>query len=137
MKNRVRVRAPFSFRGRTYQPELVLDLDRFLTEERTPSEIYPLLAAANGIDPYSYEYEVLEVTPLEFDRPEGLARAYLEEGRLDLEGLREALLRERRRQKLLEIARRHLRFESPETVPGLLEALEEAWQAGARNDSPS
>ncbi len=130
MKNRVRVSATFSFRGETFHPELVLDLDELPPESLEPEALYPMLAAANGIDPYSYEYEVLEVTPLQFDQPEGLVADHLHDGRLDFSGLNRALADARLRNRLEEIARTHLGVEKLEKLPGLEAALRAAWEAG-------
>ena len=130
MKNRVRVSATFSFRGETYHPELVLDLDELPPESLEPEAIYPMLAAANGIDPYSYEYEVLEVTPLEFDQPEGVVADHLHDDRLDFPALRQALVEARLRNRLEKIAREHLGIEKLEEIPGLEAALRAAWELG-------
>jgi len=136
MKNRVRVSATFSFRGETFHPELVLDLDRFLAEGKGPADLYPMLAAANGIGGYSYEYEVLEATPLHFDRPEGLVGDYLDSGSLDLEGLREALQRHKRLEFLGDLARKKMGIDDLERVPGLAETLLAAYDAGRKDGRP-
>jgi len=133
MKNRVRVSATFSFRGKTHHPEMVLDLDRFLAEEHTLDELYPMLAAANGIGAYSYEYEVLEMAPLHFDGAEGLAADFVADGRLDLEGLRAAFQEAGRRSLLESIARQKMGVDDPSSLPGLLEALQEAYEAGRKH----
>ena len=130
MMHRVRVLAPFSFRGQTFHPEILLDMERFLAEGKGLEDIPPMLAAANGIDPYTYEYEALEVTPLEFDQPEGLVGDFLENGRLDLEGLREALANEALETALREIAKSHMDIADLDEMPGLKNALMAAWQAG-------
>jgi hypothetical protein len=128
--NRVRVSATFSFRGETHKPEMTLNLDRFLAEEKYLEDLYPMLAAANGIDPYSYEYEMLEMAPLHFDQPEGTVAAHLHDGRLDLTGLRTAIRRERLRQQLEEIARKRLNLTALDEIPGLETALLAAWELG-------
>ncbi len=109
MKHRVRVSAPFSFRGKTFHPEIVLDMERILAEGKGLEDIHPMLAAANGIGGYSYEYEMLEAAPLHFDRPEGLVGEYLVKGRLDLDGLRAALQRQKRLELLAGLARENKR----------------------------
>ena len=137
MKNRVRVSATFSFLGETFHPELVLDLDRFLTEGKGLADIYPMLAAANGIGGYSYEYEVLEATPLHFDRPEGLVGDYLDSGSLDLAGLRKALQQHKRLELLAELAREKMGVDDLDTIPGLAETLLAAYAAGRKDDGPA
>ncbi len=135
MKHRVRVSAPFSFRGKTFHPEIVLDIERFLAEGKVQEDIHPMLAAANGIGGYSYEYEMLEAAPLHFDRPEGLVGEFLAEGRLDLDGLRAALQRQKRLELLAGLAREKMKIESLEEIPGLAEALLAAYEAGRKNTS--
>ena len=132
MKNRVRVRATFSFRGKTHHPELVLDLDELPPESLEPETLYPMLASANGIDPYSYEYEVLEVTPLEFDQPEGVVTDHLHDGRLDFPALRQALTHAQLHNRLEEIARKQMGVEKLEEIPGLEAALRAAWETGQK-----
>ncbi|RTZ81852.1 MAG: hypothetical protein DSZ01_00130, partial [Gammaproteobacteria bacterium] len=81
---------------------------------------------------YSYEYEMLEAAPLHFDRPEGLVGEYLVKGRLDLDGLRAALQRQKRLELLAGLAREKMKIESLEEIPGLAEALLAAYEAGSR-----
>ncbi|HHH13035.1 MAG TPA: hypothetical protein ENJ98_02255 [Thiolapillus brandeum] len=133
MKNRVRVSATFSFRGETHHPEMVLDLDHFLDEGHTLDELYPMLAAANGIGAYSYEYEVLEMAPLHFDQAEGLAADFVTDGRLDLEGLRAAFQEASRRSSLESIARQKMGVDKLEEIPGLEAALQAAWELGRQS----
>ena len=135
MSNRVKVSATFSFRGQTHHPSMTVDLDDFLARHRDLDELYPLLAAANGIGPYSYEYEVLEMAPLTFSEPEGLVADYLDGDRLDLEGLRRAIAEEGVRRQLTELARRHLAVEELDALPGLEEALRAAWRLGRKSAS--
>ena len=132
MKNRVRVGATFSFRGETFHPQMILDLDTFLAEGHGLRDLHPMLARANGIDPYSYQYEILQATPLEFDRPEGLAVAHLHDGRLDLEGLRKARQKEAVTRELLRIAREKMGVDRLDRIPGLKEALLAAWELGRK-----
>ena len=132
MKNRLRVTATFSFRGETFHPEIVLDLDRFLAEGGQLEEIYPRLAAANGIGSYSYEYEMLKAVPLHFDQPEGVVGEYLHNGRLDLEGLRGALQRQSQLDALEAIAREKMGIGSLQELPGLAETLLAAYEAGQK-----
>lgn len=135
MTNRVRVSATFSFRGETHEPELILDLDSFLAAGKRLDDLYPMLAAANNIGPFSYEYEVLEMAPLHFDQPEGVVARHLHEGQLDLEGLRDAIRQEALLDRLEAIARQRMNIESLSTIPGLREALLAAWELGHEDRS--
>ncbi|WP_456447515.1 hypothetical protein [Thiolapillus sp.] len=123
MSNSVRVSATFSFRGELLQPEMRLDLDQALEQAMTPDSLYALLAAENGIDHYSYEYEMLEAEPLVFDNPEGLAKEYTKNGRLDWKGLENAWKETRLLDRFTHIARQHMDIKTLEDIPGLKKTL--------------
>ncbi len=128
-----RVRLTFSFRGEIFQPCARLDLDRWMRETDGRIEaLYDWLADAAGIDRYSYEYEVMVLEPLEFLEPEGLARDFVEDGRLDVEGFARAWHRAHALEIVAPIARRHLGVEDLAREPELAEALIAAWNAGRR-----
>ena len=123
MSNSVRVSATFSFRGELLQPEMRLDLDEALEQGMTTESIYALLATKNNIDPYSYEYEMLEAEPLVFDEPEGLAEKYTENGRLDWKGLENAWKENRLLEKIGRIAKENMGIDNLEDIPGLKKTL--------------
>ncbi len=123
MSNSVRVSATFSFRGKLLQPEMRLDLDQALEQGMPPDSLYARLATENGIDHYSYEYEMLEAEPLVFDDPEGLAKEYTKNGRLDWKGLENAWREARLLDRLTHIAREHMDIETLEDIPGLKKTL--------------
>ena len=123
MSNSVRVSATFSFRGKLLEPEMRLDLDQPLEQGMKPEGLYALLASRNGIDTYSYEYEMLEAEPLVFDQPEGIASNFVRNGQLDWEGLEKAWKEASLIEKLSRIAREHMDIRELEDVPGLKETL--------------
>ncbi len=81
--NSIRVRLAFSFKGETLDLDSVVDLDRCLRESHDAPNFHRLLALAGGIDPYSYQYEMLESDDIEFSDPTGLAVACCGEGCFD------------------------------------------------------
>ena len=123
MSNSVRVSATFSFRGETHRPEMMLDLDVFLAKKESLSSIYPMLANANGINAYSYEYEILEMTPLHFDQPTGLVTDHVRDGQLDLEGFRATASQQSVLKRLEDIAMSNMSIAGLDDVPGLRKTL--------------
>ncbi len=135
MKNTVRVSATFSFKGETYSPSIILDLNQFLEQNRRLEDLYPLLAKEGGFDPYSYEYEMLLSAPLTFDQPRGLAEDAVTDGKLDLDRLRQTWQEQETSDMLLQIARKHMGVHSLEDLPGLKETLLSVY-AMKKHDSP-
>lgn len=79
--NTVRARLSFSFKGEDIALESIIDLDR-CDDEAAPN-FHHWLARAGDIDPYSYQYEVLESEEIAFDQPTGLAVACCAAGCFD------------------------------------------------------
>lgn len=81
--NTLRARLTFSYQGNDIALESIIDLDCGETGEDTEPNFHHRLARAANIDPYSYQYEVLESEEIAFDLPTGLATACCAEGRFD------------------------------------------------------
>lgn len=129
MKNTVRVSATFSFKGETYSPGITLDLDEFLSQDRRLEDIYSLLAKQGEFGHYSYEYEMLLAAPLVFEQPTVLAEGFVQDGQLDLEGLRAAWQQAKLLDRLTAIAQQHMGVDDLDAVPGLKGTLLATWQA--------
>ncbi|GAB6042814.1 hypothetical protein [Endothiovibrio diazotrophicus] len=128
--NTIRVRVEFSYRGEHYAPAAVIDLDGAMGGAGGIGDLHPMLARLNGIDTYSYLYEVMESHELLFDRPTGLAVASFHDGVFDLRDF-ERRWRDARRLSLLgPVARRHLGVDDLGEQPALREALLEAFRLG-------
>ncbi len=130
MENSIQVSAQFDFRGQTFRPMARVDLDRLVEAGDELPDYHQLLATENGIDLYSYEYEVLETSELVFAEARGLAADFLEAGRFDFTGFRQRWLEQKELELLALIARKHLGSEALTQQPGLREALQEAYQLG-------
>lgn len=133
MKNSIKVSSKFDFRGETHTPELVLDLDEMIAREEP--DYHLLLANANGIGLYSYEYEVLESSELDFSEATGEAVGFLRDGRFDFEGFRKHCEMQRELEELGNIARQHLGVEILEQESPLREALIAAYRLGQSSKS--
>lgn len=117
-----------------YSPELEIDLDALLKAGQDFSRLHDQLAQANGIDTYSYAFEVMESCNIEFSDATGEAISYLQEsGGFDLQGFKQSKQSFQSEQQLLEIAREHMKINSLGEIDGLKQALQAAFDAGASN----
>lgn len=129
MRNLIKIRCEFSFRGQIFTPTLELNLDEIMTQHRTLPDLYPLLAEHNQIGLYSYEYEMLEAEPLVVEALEGWVAAHIEDNRLDADGFVEAWHRQQLDQSFKTIVDQH-GLDSDNAL--LMTAMQQAYQLGLR-----
>ncbi len=130
MPDRITLTIRYSFQGQTHEPALEFDLDRAMGEEGRLPDFVAALAQANGIDPYSYAFEVLPHGDFIWSGAEGLAQECLDGGRFDA-GCFERRWRQRERfRQLSGIAWNRLGVRDLEAEPALHEALLDAWRLG-------
>lgn len=134
MNNSIEISAQFDFKGETFRPTATLDLDR-LMQQRGDEEVdfHHLLAMENGIDFYSYQYDVLESTMLEFANPTGFAGECLADGIFDFAAFRLRWQEQRELEVLQEIASRHMGVDDLQVQPSLQAALLEAYRLGRKS----
>lgn len=82
-KNSIDARAEFSFKGKDYAYTATIDLDQLLRHHDAMPSIHTLLARQHGVDTYSYLFEVMQETDIEFFNPQGLASDYTTCGKFD------------------------------------------------------
>ena len=129
MKNSIRVSLTYSYRGDTFSPSAIIDLDS-LRESDGSVDWHARVALANGIDTYSYVYEVMRESELHFSEPTGLAEGYLEGGRFDFEGYLRAVRQSGHTGPLQQIARDILGIEDLNSEPRIRDALVQAYLLG-------
>lgn len=127
MGNRIKLSCGFSFRGEYLTPSIEVDLDALLNRHGTLPDFYPLLAQANQIGLYSYEYEMLQAEPLEAEALEGWVADYIEEQHLDIQAFEQAWHRQRLRQQLTALL---VQQQLDSRDERLLTAMEQAFQLG-------
>lgn len=128
--NSIRARVEFSFQAETFAFETEIDLDACLANSPDAPDFHRLLAQRNGVDPYSYRYEVLESHDIEFAEPTGLAARCWAEGAFDWERFVALWRDEALLATLRSIALRRMNIERIEESPDLLDALRDAYAAG-------
>lgn len=135
MKNTITVTIPFSFKGKEYKPSIKLDLDAYIKNSSSFDFLFHQLAAENQIDNYSYEYEVLESSPMFFSEATGIAEEFLSNDHFDLQGFIKKQSQKEKQKILNLIAKETLDIENLEAHESLNMALLKAYQAGASSSN--
>jgi len=130
MKNRITISIPFCFKGEEFTPTCIVDLDEQMKRYGSLPCLYTHLAEENGISPYSYEHDVMMMGDIEYADVEGLASAFIDDGRFDTEGFEKAWHQQRVTSQLREIAARHLGVDNLDKAPETKNALQEAFELG-------
>ena len=135
MKNSIDVHVEFDFKGESYSPSSTIDLDKLVENNQSFPSLYSVLANENGIDTYSYLYEVMQQTEIQFTSAQGLAAEFLNDGVFD----EQAFVAEWHANKVIQllqpIAKRELDIEDLAQYPGLKTALIQAYNLGKCADS--
>ena len=98
-------------------------------------DLYPLLARAANLDPYSYEYEMMQAEIITFSLAKGLAAEFISDGSLDIDAFEAAWSENSTIEKLKAIAQQHLSSEDLQQYPSLKNALLEAYNLGKNTKS--
>ena len=132
MKNRVTAFIEFYFKGEPFRPSIELDLDEIMEMRgELPQTLHSVIAKANDIGPYSYEYEMLEAEEIQYRDAEGLVAQFIDGNQFDRQGFEEAWRHQRLEQQLRDIAARHLHMEPAAVTEEMLQALRAAHQLGS------
>ncbi len=138
MAEQVTVHAEFDYRGKTHQVSAVIALDVLLQSGEYDFNVLGVLAAANGIDPYSYEFEVMQQAELRYDDAQGLAAKFVQAGQFDVLGYAAARHRQGCEAQLLRLAQPALGLCGEPQRETVLAALRQAfvlgWDAALRAD---
>jgi len=129
--NAIDVRSEFSFKGEEYSLIATLDLDWMIERRLDPETLHQWLAEAHGIDTYSYLFEVMEVDPVVFANPRGLAVQFHDADSFDFEGYAKSHRLGNIVSTLQTIASREMGIEDLAQYPQLQQALLQAYQLGA------
>ncbi len=129
MKNSIRVSLTYSYRGETFTPSAVIDLDK-LGDNEGPVDWHARVALANGIDTYSYVYEVMRESELHFSDATGLAANHLSDQGFDFKGFTHAYRQAGHIGPLQHIARDILQIDDLNQEPAIRDALVQAYLLG-------
>lgn len=129
MHNSIRVSLEFSFKGETYSPSAVIELDS-IDGSAGPPDWHAVLASMNNIDTYSYAYEVMQTSELHFSDASGLAVYHLHDGQFDFVGFIQARGGQQAAAQLESIARDFLGIADLDAEPRVQAALRAAFELG-------
>ena len=130
MKNSIDATVTFSFKGETHTPSTTIDLDALMKQHGSLPHLYTLLAMENGIDTYSYLYEVMEQSPIRFVNAQGAVANFVNNEVLDVEGFQRRWQQNQVIDMLQSIASRELNIDDLDNHPELKNALLEAYDCG-------
>lgn len=130
MSHRLTIGIEFYFKGEPFSSSVTIDLDEHFQAGRDVSHIYDMLAKEIGLDQYRHEYDVMVMQDLVCQSAEGIAAQYVENGKVDWQGLKEAWQKEADMMVLQPIANKFFNVESLADEPKLAAALLAAYRAG-------
>ncbi len=133
MNNSITASVVFDFRGQTYRPTGEFDLDQIMHKNGSIPDLYKALADMNGIDTYSYEFDVMESYEMQFSNAQGIAAEYVHDGRFDQDGFITHWYREQQLSALREIAKQEMGIDDLDQHLKLKAALFSAYQKGQEN----
>ncbi len=130
IRNSVVAFVGFDFKGKHFNPSVIVDLDYFFNRKRDVEDLYVDLAHEAGIGLYSYELEVMMCDEIEFRDPTGIAEGLVENGRIDWDRLEKAWQENTGLKEMAGIANKYFNVENIDDHPRLVAALAEAYQLG-------
>jgi hypothetical protein len=130
MKNQLTASVVFYFKGERHAPTIQLDLDELMRRRGNLDNLHHTIAVANGIDPYSYEYEMLMAEEIQFEQPEGVAVEFLHDGQFDVESFKAKWQEQQVMAAVRPIAEHCIGVTDLNTKPKLKAALIAAYLAG-------
>ncbi|MDM8545628.1 hypothetical protein QUF61_03950 [Candidatus Venteria ishoeyi] len=130
MANSIKVTFRFSFKGINYQPASILDLDKLMdTTGHIPALDY-FVANNNDIDTYSYLFEVMQVSDIEFSEAQGVAVEFCHKHDFDIPGFEEKWRKQQIINKLQLIVQQYFDTDKQTENKSLMDALLAAYTLG-------
>lgn len=132
MSNHITASVEFYFKGEKHGASIELDMDQHMHTSGELPDLYPLLAKAMSIGPYSYEYEMMLAETIIFSQAKGFIADFVNEGILDLAAFNIAWSESIITEKLQDIAKQHLAIDDINQHSELKNALLGAYQLGVK-----
>ena len=96
-------------------------------------DMHSIIAAANNIGLYSYEYEMLQAAPLSYSEAEGLIADYITESAIDLEAFQQAWHEDFLQNELQSMISEKLAVNNLHEDPALKDVLLQAYRLGLKH----
>ncbi len=140
MKNEIVASVEFYFKGERYSPKATINLDRLMKNQKNDldilASIHPLLAKENGIDTYSYQFEIMLAETIQFSDATGIAKKYCLDGHFSMAEFEKVWHEENILEQIKPIAKLHLAIDDLSQHPKLKTALMAAFLKGKENSQP-
>ena len=133
MSNQITASVEFYFKGERHGASIELEMDQHMHASGELPDLYPLLARAMDVGPYSYEYEMMLAETIIFSNAKGLIADFVNDGILDLAAFNVTWSESIIIEKLQDIAKQHLSVDDINQQPELKNALLEAYQLGKKD----
>lgn len=130
IKNSLVASIEFYYRGEKYSPSARIDLDSVMADSGGLPPLYDLIARQNGIDPYSYQYEVMQMEEIGYSDVKGFVAEFIHNGELDVQGFVDKWHEEKMLADLAAVALSCMGIDDLAREPQLTCALKEAYQMG-------
>jgi len=122
----------FYFKGEKFSPSTVVDLDAFFQSQQGVEFFYLALAKSADIGLHSYELDVMMSETITFSQPTGIAVDFVEQGKVDWQGLNIKWQEHVCLKSVEGIAETLLNVEKAIDKPTLLAALMQAYSLGKK-----
>jgi hypothetical protein len=133
MTNKITAKVEFYFKGESYTPSTVLDLDDIMQKHGTLPSLHQLLARLHNIDSYSYEYEMMEAENIQFTDAEGWATDFIVDNQFDQLGFEQQWHEQDQLNRLAPIIKQQLDIDDIQQHPELKKVILTAYQYGKQN----
>ena len=132
MKNHITANVEFYYKGEKLTASIEIDIDHYMQTAGRLPDLYPLLAQTINLDPYSYEYEMMQVETIFFSNATGLTIGHVNEGAFDFKAFENAWLEDKLFRDIQDIAQKILSVDNLDEQPNLKKALVEAYRLGQK-----
>ncbi len=133
MANKITAKVEFSFKGKSYSPSTVLDLDDIMQKHGTLPSLHQFLARLHNIDSYSYEYEMMEAENIQFSDAEGWVTDFVVDNQFDQSGFEQQWHEQDQLDRLAPIIKQQLKIDDIQQHPELKKVILTAYQYGKQH----
>lgn len=130
MKNTIQISVEFSFKGETFNPTTIIDLDQFINKTGSTPDLHHILAVNNNIDTYSYTFEIMQQSEIGYANATGLAGEHLQDDCFDFQAYTTKSEEIELHSQLQQIAKDTLNIDDLTEEPEIKNALIHAYQLG-------
>jgi len=129
--NTITASVEFYFRGNKIVASIQLDLDQHMQAAGKLPALFPLLARAANLDPYSYEYEMMQAEIIHYSHAQGLVEKFVFDNVLDIPAFEQAWQENRVIETMQQIAKQYLDIDDLNQQADIKKALLAAYHCGA------